>query len=145
MKLTIEQSNGTDEVEIVVRCGLIDERLSALLAQIRLYAFSLTGVKDGQHYVVSMEEVQYIESVDETTFLYRADDVLTCAHKLYELESVLAGGRFQRISKSTILNLAALESVAPQFDGRFEARLKSGEILIVSRHYAKAFKQKFGL
>lgn len=47
MKLKIEQSPENEEVEITVKCGMVDEKLERLIAQIRLYAFSITGKKAG--------------------------------------------------------------------------------------------------
>ena len=83
--------------------------------------------------------------MDERIFIYRQNDVLECRLKLYELEEKLNGTNFLRISKSCILNLNHLESVSPQFDGRFEALLENGEKVIINRHYVKAFKEKFGV
>ncbi len=145
MKLVIEQSADQAEPEIIVRCGLIDPRLEQLIAQLRLFCFSIVAKRDGESRLVALEEVFYFESVDDTTFLYRERDVFACDLKLWELEQQLAGTDFQRISKSCILNLQHLDRVRPLLDGRFAAILANGEQLTVNRHYVKAFKQKFGL
>ncbi len=48
MKLLIDQSPEHCEVEITIRCGMIDERLSKLIEQIRMYSFSVTGKREGR-------------------------------------------------------------------------------------------------
>ena len=40
MKLIIEQELSRQEPEIIIRCGLMDERLKRLIEQIKLYSFS---------------------------------------------------------------------------------------------------------
>lgn len=145
MKLKIEQSPACQEVEITVRYAQMDARLASLLEQIRLYGFSVTGLRDGRSYQVPLDEVLYIETVEEKTFLYRSGDVLECQSRLYELEEQLRGTSFVRVSRSCLLNLRRLESVSPQFDGRFEARMENGETVVINRHYVKGFKQRFGL
>ena len=145
MKLKIEQSPEIKDEEIIIRCSTVSDRLKSLIEEIRLYTFSVAGTKDGRSYCVGLEDIFYIESVDERIFIYRQNDVLECRLKLYELEEKLSGTNFLRISKSCILNLNHLESVSPQFDGRLEALLENGEKVIINRHYVKAFKEKFGI
>ncbi len=145
MKIKIEQSPEIDEEEIIIRCGALSDRITALIEQIRLYDFSVIGTKEGRNYRVGLEDIYYIESVEERTYLYRKTDMLESQLRLYELEQQLSGTSFQRISKTCIMNLYHLECVSPQLDGRFEAKLENGEKIIINRHYVKAFKQKFGI
>jgi DNA-binding LytR/AlgR family response regulator len=83
--------------------------------------------------------------VDKRCFLYTADDVFETSLKLYEIEEVLADMGFFRNSKSQILNIAKIESLCPELGGRIEAIMENGYQLIVSRQYAKIFKEKVGL
>ncbi len=145
MKLQIEQNPENAEVEITIRCGMMDERLAALVQQIQLYAFSLPASKDGRQYNLALQEVFYFESVEEKTFAYSAADVYQCEARLYELEEKLAATSFVRVGKSVILNTLAVESVRPTMGGRLEALLGNGEKVLVNRHYVPDFKKKFGL
>ena len=145
MKFIVEQSLGQDEVEITVRCGLIDERLQRLIEQIRLYGFSLMGKREGASYVLHLEGIDYFESVEERTYAYTQDGVYECAPRLYELERQLGGTDFVRVSKACLLNTGRVDSVWPCLDGKLEALLENGERVLVNRHYFKGFKEKFGL
>ena len=143
MKLSIEQSLDCQETEIHIVCGLMDERLKRLIEQIKLYAFSIAGEKDGLTVPIALEDIYYFEAVDNKVFLYKDHDVYRCSQKLYELETLLAATPFVRISKSVIVNTAVVQSVRAQFSGRLEATLLNGERLVISKHYLRAFRQKF--
>jgi len=61
------------------------------------------------------------------------------------LEDQLGKNEFIRVSKSCILNLNKIGSLAPSLGGRFEARLKNGEKVIISRQYVNSLKEVLGL
>lgn len=145
MKLIIEEDLQQEEVEITIKCSLLDDRLKKLIAQIRAYSFSIHGRKDGATKNILLEDICYFESVDETTYMYCSKDVYECDEKLYELEINLRATSFVRISKSIILNIEYVSHVKPLFDGKYEATLLNHENVIVNRHYVKAFKEKFML
>lgn len=142
MKLIIDQSVEHKDVEITIKCGLIDEDLERLIAQIRLMSFSITGRKDGRSHLLRLEDIYYFESIDNKTFGYGEQDVYECSPKLYELEQHLARSHFMRISKSCILNITKLSSVRALLNGKFEAQLANKEKLIINRHYVQALKEK---
>lgn len=142
MKLIIDQSLEHKEIEITIKCGLIDEDLQRLIDQIRLYSFSISGRKDGRIHQIRLEDVYYFESTDNKTFAYCEEAVYECSPKLYELEQQLANSHFVRISKSCILNIAKLSSVRALLYGKFEAQLANKEKLIINRHYVQALKEK---
>ena len=143
MKLNIEQNPEMREVEITIRCNIIDERLAALVRQIQLYAFSVPAEKDGRTYALAPEDIFYFESVDEKSFVCCHHEVYSCALRLYELEDKFNKTSFVRVSKSLILNSAKVQSVAPLLGGRLEALLENGEKALISRHYVPAFKAQF--
>ena len=78
-------------------------------------------------------------------FAYLEKDVYETKYKLYELEQRLWGTDFFRATKSTLTNLAKVESLSPAFNGRFELSMKNGEKLMVSRQYVPVLKEKLGL
>lgn len=143
MKLIIDQSLDHEDLEITIKCKLVDAELEKLIAQIRLYGFSITGKKNGATYPLRLEDIYYFESIDDKSFAYCEKDVYECSLKLYELEEQFAKADFVRISKSCILNIMKLASVRALLNGRFEAHLHNGEKLIINRHYVQDFKNKF--
>lgn len=145
MKLIIEENAQQEETEIKIKCAYIDEGLSKLISQIRNFAYMMKGEKDGKIFSLVMEDIIYIESINEQTYLIMKDDRYRSDKKLYELEDSLKMMHFVRISKSCIVNVNQLQHVTPLFDGKFEALASNGDILIINRHYLKMFKEAFGL
>lgn len=145
MKVLIDQSPDYEEVEITIKCAMIDEGLSKLIDSIRLYSFAITAQKEGRIYKIRLEDILYFESVDRKTFLYTQNDVYECEMRLYELEQQLKPTNFLRISKSSILNILKLESVRALLGGRMEAQLENGEKIVINRHYVEELKRKLGL
>lgn len=121
----------------------MDERLSRLIEQIRLFSFSVTGTKDGVASMIPLEQIFYFDSVENKTYLYVEKDVYQCDKKLYELEQLLKETTFVRISKSCILNAEKVIEVKAQLNGRLEVKLLNLEKVLVSKHYIREFKEKF--
>jgi DNA-binding LytR/AlgR family response regulator len=93
---------------------------------------------------VSPSDIFYIETVDNKTFLYCESDVYEAKQKLYELEE-LRMTDFLRISKSVIVNLSKIKSLAPSMSGKLEATLKNGERVVISRQYVNELKKNLGI
>lgn len=145
MKLLIDQSSAYEDVEITIKCGVMDARLEKLISLIRLYSFSIIGKKDGRSYTIALHDIYYFETVDERTFVYLKDDFFETELRLYELEKQLTDSRFLRVNKACILNVEQLTSVRAFFNGKYEAQLKNGEKILINRHYVSEFKKKFDI
>ena len=92
-----------------------------------------------------MSQILYFEAVDRDVFAYRASGVYRIRNTLYELEDDLKGKLFVRISKSTIVNIKAIKSIAPEDFRRIKLLLNNGEYLVVSRSYANGFRSAIGM
>ncbi|BAQ10988.1 hypothetical protein OXB_2517 [Bacillus sp. OxB-1] len=114
-----------------------------MIEQIKQNYISLIGLKEETTYSLIADDLYYIESVDSKTFIYDENHVYESNKKLYELEKLLESTHFIRISKNLIVNTMYVDHVRALFNGRFEATLTNGEKVIVNRHYAKSFKEKF--
>lgn len=145
VKLIVEESQDQKEIEVVIRCAQMNNQIQQLMNLIRSYSIMLCGKKQNCTYQIPIEQLQYIESVDDQTFLYCDDGVYECDQKLYELEEQLKYASCVRISKSCIVNINCLIHVKPLFDGKYIATTVADEKLVINRHYVKAFKEVFGL
>lgn len=145
MKLTIEQSLENNEIEIIIKCGVMDERLRKLIESIRQYSFSLQCKKDSEVYSIPLEEIYYIETIDKKIFVYCKNEIYETNSSLSDLEEKFITSNFIRVNKSCILNLSYLAKVNPLWNHRLEAILKNDEKIIITRHYIPEFKNKFGL
>lgn len=145
MKITILDAVPEEEDEIILKCHDLDDNLIKLIQQLKQGNTKLNVYRDGKIHLVEPEEIYYFESVDQKVFAYCKKDVYEIKSKLYELETELPVKDFLRSSKSTILNLSKVKSLTPAFGGRFEALLKNGEKVIISRQYVGSLKEKLGL
>ncbi len=145
MKLNILKCFEASEPEITLKYSEETPQIENLIDTLRIFCRSIHAEKDGSSHNITLDEVFYIESVDEKSYIYTKADVYECKYKLYTLEEMLEDTSFIRVSKSCILNIAKLKSVRPFINGKFEATMQNGEKIIINRHYVSAFKKKFGV
>lgn len=145
MKITIMDCMDGEEDEIIIKCRQMDEQLMKMIRAVKAGREQIVGTKDGQIMRIAPKDVYYFEAVDNRIFLYLEKDVYETKYKLYELEERFRGLDFLRTSKSVIINLAKVQSFAPVLGGRFEAIMKNGEKLVISRQYVPTLKEKLGL
>lgn len=144
VKVKIEENASLKDTEIIVRCPYVDEELQRLIKQIQTFSNTIQAEYQGNFYAILITDILYIHSEQEQTYLHCEDVIYRCDKKLYEVEALLRNMDFVRISKSCIVNCAALVHIRPFFDGKFEALLQNKETVIINRHYVKAFKEVFG-
>lgn len=125
---------------VLICCHEIREEIREIADFVQSIQGMLSGTMNGAQYEIAVSDLYYIESVDGRTYLYTQKNVYETAYRLYELEKLLKPKRFQRISKSVLVNLMKIQSIQPALNGRFTILLKSGEKVIISRNYVKAFK-----
>ena len=143
MKITIEEREAAQDIEVTIVCVRVDRRVLDIAA--RMLDRKVTGTADGCTRVLSAEDVLFIESVDKHTFIYTADTVLETGLRLYEMEELLADCDFLRIAKGCIVNFRAITALKPDVNGRIIATLENGEQVVISRQYAPDVKSKLGL
>ena len=142
MKITIETPKPGEGDEIIIRCNSLDERLLNLIYSLKTEQDKLTGYTEDKIVKLIPKEIFYFESVDNKVFAYTANGVYEIHKKLYELEDQYGNSDFMRVSKSSIVNLAKIAYIRPIFNGRFEAKLKNNEKMIISRQYVADLKKK---
>ncbi len=145
MKITIMDRADDEEDEIIIRCRNMDRQLLNLIYAVRAGRDKILALKGSEYVQIEPEKVFYFEAVDNNVFLYLDKEVYEVKQKLYELEKRFHGTDFFRASKSCIVNLAKVKSLSPAFNGRFEAQMKNGEKVVISRQYVPVLKEKLGL
>lgn len=141
MKITIQENEALPEIEVVIHCRETSEEVLRLVSALSASERKLTGIRDGRAFILDPAEVLYFDSVDKKTFAYTAQAVYEVQLRLYELEGRLPRDFF-RASKASIINIGKIASIRPDFGGRLEVTLASGERLAVSRQYAHDLKSK---
>ena len=145
MKITIETPLPGQEDEIIVRCTALDEGLMRLIYALKTQQDKMMGYVEDKIVKLEPGEVFYFESVDNKVFAYTDKGVYEVRRKLYEIEEEYGHMDFLRISKSSMVNIAKIAYLKPIFNGRFEAKLKNDEKIIISRQYIPELKKKLGI
>lgn len=145
MKITIETPGEGEEDEIIVRCASLNDRLMKLIAALRTEESPLTGYMDDKIVKLATKDIFYFEAVDNKVFAYTDKGVYEVRIKLYEIEKEYANTDFLRISKSAVVNVAKIAYIRPLINGRFEAKLKNEEKIIINRQYVIELKKKLGI
>lgn len=145
MKIIIEDIGVEEEETVIIRCRSVDESVLQLINALKAKQEKL-AVRQGDKIIqINPQGIYYFEAVDNKVFLYLEQDVYETKLKLYEVEKQYAGTDFFRVSKSVILNLSKVKSFSPSFNGRFEALMKNGERIMISRQYVPLLKVRLGI
>lgn len=145
MKITIETPKPGEEDEIILRFATVDENILKLIQSLKTEKDALTGYVDDKIQKLALKDIFYFEAVDNKVYAYTAKQVYEVHKKLYEIEEDYANTDFLRISKAVVVNVSKITYIRPMLNGRFEAKLKNDEKVIISRQYVPALKEKLDL
>ena len=96
----------------------------------------LINVKDrGQIFRVDVESIERIDAAGDYMCIYTADNSLILRETMKDLEKRLDPRTFQRVHRSTIVNLDQVSEVKPHTNGECFLVLESGAQVKVSRSY----------
>ena len=96
----------------------------------------LINVKDrGQIFRVDVDSIEHIEAAGDYMCIYTGDNSLILRETMKDLERRLDPRIFQRVHRSTIVNLDQVRQVKPHTNGECFLVLESGAQVKVSRSY----------
>lgn len=96
----------------------------------------LINVKDrGQIFRVEVGSIEHIEAAGDYMCIYTGDNSLILRETMKDLERRLDPRKFQRVHRSTIVNLDQVRQVRPHTNGECFLVLDSGAEVKVSRSY----------
>ncbi|WP_448662157.1 LytR/AlgR family response regulator transcription factor [Sphingomonas sp. CJ20] len=96
----------------------------------------LINIKDrGQIFRVDVDTIERIDAAGDYMCIYTGDNTLILRETMKDLEKRLDPRRFQRVHRSTIVNLDLVKQVKPHTNGECFLVLNSGAQVKVSRSY----------
>ena len=96
----------------------------------------LINIKDrGQIFRVDVDTIERIDAAGDYMCIYTGDNTLILRETMKDLEKRLDPRRFQRVHRSTIVNLDLVKEVKPHTNGECFLVLDSGGQVKVSRSY----------
>ena len=145
MRIEIDVDDKYANTEVIIRTPKITQEIEKMIALMRMINMQI-GVKyNDETYLLDIEKILYIDTVDRKTLVYTEDEIYESDLKLYEIEMELVERDFLRVSKQTIVNLRKVKSLRAEFDRKIRLTLQNGEQIIVSRMYSDELRRKLGL
>lgn len=96
----------------------------------------MINIKDkGQIFRVDVDSIEHIEAAGDYMVIYTGDNSLILRETMKDLERRLNPTNFQRVHRSTIVNLDQVRQVKPHTNGECFLVLDSGAEVKVSRSY----------
>ncbi len=96
----------------------------------------LINIKDrGQIFRVDVDSIERIDAAGDYMCIYTGEDTMILRETMKDLEKRLDPRKFQRVHRSTIVNLDNVKQVKPHTNGECFLVLGSGATIKVSRSY----------
>lgn len=137
-KRGVEEIEKLKEVLAEVAPDAVDEiAASAVDGEMASNRFEkLINIKDrGQIFRVDVDTIERIDAAGDYMCIYTGDNTLILRETMKDLEKRLDPRRFQRVHRSTIVNLDLVKQVKPHTNGECFLVLDSGAQVKVSRSY----------
>lgn len=141
LKVLLKRISKQDEEHAVICCYEVSEDIKSIVKYIKTAGELLRAYDKDEIKHIALNDVYYVEAVDDKVFAYTKSDVYEIKCRLYEFAEQYEKKRFFRCSKSYVINLMKIESVQPYMNGRLSARLVNNEEIVISRQYVQLMKR----
>ena len=142
LKVSVKQISADREERAIIQCYEINDDVKSIVSFIKSTGATLAGYIEERASQIPLQDIFFVEAVDNKVFAYTAKKVYELKCKLYEFEMLYENRRFFRCSKSFVINLMKIDSVRPILNGRFSATMFNGEEVIISRQYVPELKKR---
>ena len=95
----------------------------------------------GRILALDTAEIEWVDGAANYVRIHTAGQVHRLRHTLSSLEAKLGSNRFQRIHRSTIVNVDAIVELVPHSSGELVAIMGSGQRVSVSRSYRRLLRR----
>lgn len=141
MKVSVLKVERGQPEQVLIHCHQVSDEVLSIVRFVKSAGTTLPGYLDERMTQIPLEDIFYVEAVDDRVFANTKDRTYELKLKLYEFEEAYRRQKFFRCSKSVILNLMKVDSVRPILNGRFSAKLQNREEVVISRQYVPALKE----
>ena len=140
MKIDIKKiSEG--EQSVVIRFKEMTPTINKIINILHNEKTKLWGRIDDENICIDIDEILYLESVDDKVFAYTKENVLRIDGSLNSFMLEIEDETFFRCSKSMIINVNRVISLKSLSSNRIDATMEGGEHIIISRRYAVEFRK----
>ncbi len=140
MKIDIQKIDSGED-SVVIRYKELTRDLNRIIGILQGADDKLWGKSDTGSELIKVEEILYIESVDDKIFAYTGNKVLKIDGTLNSFMTDFDDGTFFRCSKAMVINVNRVEALKSLSSNRIDATIEGGEHIIISRRYASDFRR----
>jgi DNA-binding LytR/AlgR family response regulator len=140
MKIDIQKIDSGED-SVVIRYKELTRDLNRIIGILQGADDKLWGKSDTGSELIKLEEILYIESVDDKLFAYTGNKVLKIDGSLNSFMTDFDDGTFFRCSKAMVINVNRVEALKSLSSNRIDATIEGGEHIIISRRYASDFRR----
>ena len=144
MKVELVRVGSEAEEGAVIKTAEVTDSIKSAVDMLENNCRSLSATKDGETFMIRTDKIYYLESVDKRSYIYTKENCYETRYRLYEMEDML-NSDFFRCAKALIVNIRKIKSVHSELNGRMNAELLNGEVIVIARSYVKDLKRKLGL
>ncbi len=162
MRYEIDINGDYKEVSVLIKAPEMNEEVAGILARLeddrknqerhladagqkRPVHPSISGRIDQKIYVLSPEDISLFYTIKGKVFADSKNFTYEIRQKLYEVEDLLVGTSFIRISKSAIVNIHRIKNIEVTFNGSLVVKFSNGHEEIISRRFVSKVKEFIGL
>ena len=145
MKIEIDIDETYTDVSVKIKAPKLTQEIEKMISLIRMIDMQIAVKKNEEIFLLDIDKILYIETVERNTFVYTKDESYEIDLKLYEIEQELIEQGFIRISKSSIINLKKIHSLKADIHRKIRVTLMNGEQIVVSRMYADELRKRLGV
>lgn len=140
MNIDIQKITDGDE-SITIRYKEPNPTINKIIGILEGGSGKLWGKVDSESVCINLEDVLYLESVDDKLFAYTAKKVVRIEGSLYSFMNEIDDESFFRCSKSMIINIGKVVALKSLSSNRIDATMQGGEHIMISRRYAVDFRR----
>lgn len=150
LKRKVERSAGLEKQRLLEMVVALSGKSEAAIGEILDSGEDLVehvdrlAIKDGSSITfVPVREIDWIDAAGDYMCVHASGETHIMRTTMKDLETRLDPGIFQRVHRSTIVNLERVEKVSSHINGEFHLTLSCGSSLKMSRSYKDKVKHFF--
>ncbi|MBE5901464.1 MAG: LytTR family transcriptional regulator [Lachnospiraceae bacterium] len=145
MKVSVTLSPEYEVPYAIIYTNQITYDIQRIVDSISINETPITALRNEEDIIIlKPTDIFMVRIENGATILYSESQAYRSRKRLYELSQQLGSG-FMQISKTTLINLAYMDSIKPGFSGTLLLKLTNGCEDYVSRKYLPNFKKYLGL
>ena len=146
IRLLIDPSRSKQIQEELETLGIeIDDQADLILMEKNTNLRFIQGKKRDQVFFIDIHDILYFETLGHDLIIHTMDERYTSNERLKNIEVMVGGNDFLRISNSVIVSIKHIKRIEASLFQKFILHLTNGDKVDVTRSYYYIFKNRIGI